>query len=411
MTKTYRVLAQEIIFADQPQATVIYTVPEDTQTSISSIALINSGATQAEYNLGIVKAENVSSSVGVMTRNVYIIAGTPSTVAAYSADGITWTTVSMPLSSGWRSIASGNEKFVAVATNSSATAYSTNGITWTASTLPGSSSAFWSSVTYGGGKFVAVANASAAAYSTDGITWTASTMPSSPQWQSVTHGDGKFVAVSNFYAAAAYSTDGITWTASTLPSNPQWQSVTYGDGKFVAVANASAVAYSTDGITWTASTMPSDSNWKSVTYGDSKFVALGYNSSTVAYSTNGITWTASTLPSSQRWGGIAYGEGQFVAVATYSDFYAYSANGIAWTAASRLQTATSNSFRQSVGYLKVSSLSNNLSDYQTIIPNRFIESSAVDEIIGGITLSAGDQIRSSTEYSNLSIQVYGVEMT
>ena len=69
--------------------------------------------------------------------------------------------------------------------------------------------------------------------------WTASTLPSSATWISVTYGDGKFVAVAAGSDKAAYSTDGINWTASTLPSSASWQSVTYGDGKFVAVAAGS----------------------------------------------------------------------------------------------------------------------------------------------------------------------------
>jgi len=48
-----------------------------------------------------------------------------------------------------------------------------------------------------------------AAYSTDGINWTAATLPSSAYWQSVTYGDGKFVAVTrNTSNKAAYSFTG-----------------------------------------------------------------------------------------------------------------------------------------------------------------------------------------------------------
>ena len=187
---------------------------------------------------------------------------------------------------------------------------------WTSGgSLP--SSANWASVTYGDGKFVAVAYASnKSAYSTDGINWTASTLPSSAYWASVTYGDGKFVAVAYISNQAAYSTDGINWTASTLPSEARWRSVTYGDGKFVAVAQSSdKPAYSTDGINWTASTMPSSATWRSVTYGDGKFVAVAYSSSQAAYSSDGINWTETTLPSSANWASVTYGDGKFVAAA------------------------------------------------------------------------------------------------
>ena len=76
-------------------------------------------------------------------------------------------------------------------------------------------------------------------------------MPSSKYWKSVTYGNGKFVAVANNLAGAAYSEDGITWTSTTMPSSENWTSVTYGNGKFVAVERSSdQAAYSEDGINW-----------------------------------------------------------------------------------------------------------------------------------------------------------------
>jgi hypothetical protein len=119
------------------------------------------------------------------------------------------------------------EKFVVVTYDSDKSAYSSDGINWTASTLP--SSANWSSVIYGNGKFVTVASSSSdkSAYSSDGITWTASTLPSSSSWSSVTYGNGKFVPVAYNSNKSAYSSDGITWTASTLPSSAYWYTLTF----------------------------------------------------------------------------------------------------------------------------------------------------------------------------------------
>ena len=71
------------------------------------------------------------------------------------------------------------------------------------------SSAFWYSVTYGDGKFVAVCGNGIPAYSTDGITWTETTMPSSAFWHSVVYGNSKFVTVPYYNDIAAYSTNNI----------------------------------------------------------------------------------------------------------------------------------------------------------------------------------------------------------
>ena len=225
---------------------------------------------------------------------------------------------------------------------SNAAAVSTDGITWTASTLPSSTS--WKIVTFGGGKFVAVAaDAASASYSTDGITWTTAAFASSGDWQSATYGGGRFVVVERDSDTTAYSTDAITWTQTTLPSSfssyfdganwiettipeyVEWKSVTYGDGKFVAVAaDAAKAAYSTDAITWTKTTMPSYPgglaffDWSSVTHGGGTYVAVAKDSTTAAYSTDAITWTASTLPASSTWTSVAYGDGKFVAVANYN---------------------------------------------------------------------------------------------
>ena len=237
----------------------------------------------------------------------------------------------MPSSENWISVTYGNGKFVAVAFLSSKAAYREDDSSWKSAIMP--SRSYWRSVTYGNGKFVAVADNSstAAAYSEDGITWIAATLPSSEYWQSVAYGNGKFVAVSQNSTVAAYSADGITWTAATLPSSADWRSVTYGNGKFVAVAqDSTTAAYSNDGITWTATTMPSSQRWSSVTYGNGKFVAVSQDSTVAAYSTDGITWTATTMPSSAYWYSVTYGNGKFVAVGYGSDKAAYSTDGITW---------------------------------------------------------------------------------
>ena len=48
---------------------------------------------------------------------------------------------------------------------------------------------------------------------------------------------------------------------------------------------------------------------------------------------------------------------------------------------------------------------------QTIIPTRTIGPGVVDEIVGGITLSAGDQIRTNSDSTDLTVHIYGVEIS
>ena len=125
--------------------------------------------------------------------------------------------------------------------------------------------------------------------------WESANLPPTDQWRSVTYGDGKFVAVANFGTnQVMYSTNGINWTSASAAENANWQLVTYGDGKFVAVASSGTnlVMYSTDGINWTSASAAAYNPWGSVVYADGKFVAVasgGFNR--VMYSTDGINWT------------------------------------------------------------------------------------------------------------------------
>lgn len=52
-----------------------------------------------------------------------------------------------------------------------------------------------------------------------------------------------------------------------------------------------------------------------------------------------------------------------------------------------------------------------ISNTQTIIPTKTIAAGEIDEIVGGITLSAGDQIRIYSESPDLTVHIYGTEIS
>jgi hypothetical protein len=246
-------------------------------------------------------------------------------------DGATWVQRTLPASAFWSSVTYGDGTFVAVA-DSNIAATSPDGITWTQRTLPVSAS--WQSVVYGNGTFVAVAwQSNIAATSTDGITWTQRTLPATASWNRVTYGNGTFVAVPNGSNIAATSPDGITWTQRTLPMIATWYSVTYGNGTFVAMPNGGNIAAtSPDGITWTQRTLPVEAEWYGLAYGNGTFVAVAYNNSNIAVtSADGITWTQQTLPATVNWWEVTYGNGVFVAVTLNSNIAATSTDGVTWT--------------------------------------------------------------------------------
>ena len=284
-------------------------------------------------------------------RFVSAASGSGSNHIVYSADGINWTSSTMPSAQSWRGIVYGDGKFVAIALNTDGyggptnqAAYSADGINWTASTMPSAES--WLRIVYGNGKFFAFASYStAAAYSADGINWTASTMPDS--YSDMTYGNSTFVAIKSGSDAskAAYSADGINWTEVTVNST-YLSSITYGDGKFLAVGHLGSSAFSGDGITWSVTSslasISSGRSWSSIAHGNGRFIVNEAHSmeptSVSAYSTDGINWTQSAMTSSGRWTST-YGDGKFLAVSpngssmggSYAALSSVSTDGINWT--------------------------------------------------------------------------------
>ena len=159
----------------------------------------------------------------------FIAVAVNSNKGAYSTDGITWTEMSMPTSAPWFNVVYGNGKFVAITQGLTIAAYSENGAAWSQITLPISAS---EGIAYGDGKFFVVPNNSNyGAYSTDGINWTQMSMPTSQSWRYVTYGNGKFVAV-------AQSANGAYWKAAAQ--------VTYSISDTSITANTSVKMYLTD---------------------------------------------------------------------------------------------------------------------------------------------------------------------
>ena len=295
-----------------------------------------------------IPADCSSYSVAFGANRFVVVGGGNSSTAWTSTDGRVWASVSLPFSGDWRSVTYGGGKFVAVASESNKVAYSEDGMTWMWGHLP--ISALWSSVAYGDGKFVAIAAGSnTAAYSTDCIFWTEAELPETADWISVAYGGGRFVAVTGALSSreAAYSTDGITWTSSTTPPDPlDGNSVAYGNGLFIAVGYPPfSYAYSADGGNWETGSFPDYFNYEdliTITYGNGRFVAIAgahggdpedwTENSTVVYSTDGITWESGVISGNQPeyWCSVAYGNGVFLAVSPGSNVSAYSADGESW---------------------------------------------------------------------------------
>jgi hypothetical protein len=252
---------------------------EDGVTWTSSATLLPASATWSAIAHGLFDDGSTNEKI---SRFVAVASAGAGNRAAYSADGLSWTGVSAVTSAAWVDVAYGESRFVAIASDSTTVRVSLDGETWdNTGTL---ASTGHTALAYGMGLFVAVKSGSRAVnYSTTGTgLWTeeATALPSTAAWTEVTWGNGRFVAIAGGGStAAAYSLDGITWTAATLPAGT-WTHVAYGQGVFLAVSTTTAGAVSEDGVSWTSKTMGTASGgYASAAFGNpnrsGKFVAIG----------------------------------------------------------------------------------------------------------------------------------------
>lgn len=219
----------------------------------------------------------------------------------YSDDGINWVApfsdTSIP--GNIRTITYGEGIYLCAGTFNGSAAYSTNGINWTSSNVVDRG---FVSLTYGNGRFVGISYdagtgsskngtpTNLGAYSDGGTSgWTVTTLPVTANWYKIAFGNNRFVAFSyapSFGGAATtiYSNDGINWQlGGTLPASTQggrWSALTYGNGRFVAVKSTNSshtdpnYAYSTDGINWITGTIPLRESYVGAAYGNGRFVAV-----------------------------------------------------------------------------------------------------------------------------------------
>ena len=221
----------------------------------------------------------------------------------------------------------------------------------------------WMSVTYGGGKFVAVGSAdghrltAVIAVSDNGITWDVQRLQVTDIiWYSVIYGNGKFVILGKGMGGNSIMTStttpggDLTWNTIANISEFQdmhkiWSFVTYGGGKFVAIGSveehgydrSTIVADSVDGINWNIRRAAGlNIFWYSAAYGNGKFVVIGNGLNggkvmTSSGTTDDLTWGINNDSTDLTWGinndstvqlqapntiwtSITYGNEKFVAV-------------------------------------------------------------------------------------------------
>ena len=341
------------------------------------------GGSTPENNLFVdvteVTGDSTSSIIAVTSeglgRKGRAVAIADPNFVVYSQDGETWQENTLSFVGDYRSIASGDNKFIAIAANENRVGFSLNGISWQTRPLPDTQS--WSDIAFGNGKFVIVAdNSNNIVYSENGEDWFISDIPDDTglfqdstvsSYTHITYGKGKFVAVSVSDRATATSVDGINWVRhnEALPiredtSFDDFAGLTFGDNKFVILNKDGRVYYSFDGVTWILGTTAPNSidiEWASFKYSQGVFFAVGNDLQTsstniVATTENAILWKTNTLSVSRNWT-------DFV-VATFEDlpkWYIFAnsvaQNGIAVVSTGKQAFLRAAVFQRSISEIKI----------------------------------------------------------
>jgi hypothetical protein len=185
---------------------------------------------------------------------------TQSSICYTSPNLTTWTQRSLPSTQAYKRAVFGNGRFVIPASYSGAPqtpVTSTDGVNWT---FVSGISSYGSVMCFGKGRFVALPQypASTASTSVDGVNWTIVDLPSghNPTFTSVSYGNGVFVAIANTWTTGGgpvyTSVDGYTWvkqqTATSIVPAANTQ-IAFANGYFGFVWNQRA-HFSTNGKSW-----------------------------------------------------------------------------------------------------------------------------------------------------------------
>jgi hypothetical protein len=207
----------------------------------------------------------------VVAYGVGATAGTFQSQVATSADGVTWSVVTLPTNPVVRGIAYGGGLWVVPAERNGADAGNTqniltspDGVTWTARNTGAGSLWKVAHTTAGSGQLYVAGglpgSGTNVAYSNDAIAWTRTAVgPADERISHLAAGGGIVVAAGQTGGRVYRSTNGLNWTTVVMPNQIAANTVaglTYAGGEFLAAVRvdggASLIYTSADGTTWTA---------------------------------------------------------------------------------------------------------------------------------------------------------------
>lgn len=309
-------------------------------TSIIGGTRILTSPDAATWKLWKPQSDNGALYGVAVGNNVAVAAGSNTTSATlyYSADLVSWTTVSLPNNPATgnpllyiTSIAFGGGAFVAIA-DGSIVLRSTNGLSWAAADP--SFPAMLNGVYYVNNRFMGLGG-SYVVTSPTGTGWTSSAVPYSgfginPDLYAVAYNGSRYVAVgqgsNNYVAAYTTSVNGTAWStinsSTTLTADPvlyRLSNIEFLNGLFVASAAGagSPGRYYTSptGSSWTLRSYPYDETPQRLKLLNNRLYTLGYG---MLSSSTGTTWDpvlpGTTEGFARSLARVQFLGGQFVAV-------------------------------------------------------------------------------------------------
>ena len=229
------------------------------------------------------------------------------------ADGTSWSPVAAAAQNSWTSVAYGDGVWIAVAeeplsaTSDLVMRSEDGGASWDPIEVVPSDDNSWSSVAFGDGVWVIVsATTGEVARSQDGgITWQIITTGAKKFWRSVAFGDGVWIVLSGKRTDAQPQVlrsvdDAENWTTLAASATKDWNAVAHGDGVWIAASvdnGTSSLMRSVDGgQTWqdviVVGGVPSPADrWYAVAHGDGVWLAAGMDGALIRSVDEGVTWS------------------------------------------------------------------------------------------------------------------------
>lgn len=253
--------------------------------------------------------ENINYNDVAYGNNIYVAVADNEKAALSEDYGVTWTSISTNGSDSnndWQHIVFGNNKFVA-----------SGNLGYFLTSLDGKN---WSSqynhnktindFIFANDKFIATTSDGKILISGDTVNWSQISCCGTDNFKTLTYGGGKFVAIATNSKKSYTSNNGRSWVMRNQVSTADIGNVRFGGGVFIATLGNDKIAISSDGISWREEDFPElTSNGEGIEFGGNSFVIFKSNwPANRSYSSlDTKNWMGATTPDNKIIKSVVFG--------------------------------------------------------------------------------------------------------